>query len=367
MIFAVISDTHLPERVEASYRHLQALINAHPEIARIVINGDLLGIFSAGKGYHSKEQLNAWLEAASPGFFSKYKGQTTEELTRLFLTERFAWLISILKKFNALRPVIFNLGNHESEKHFLLFQELKFLTGNNELPRIDQDTLMNIYNQFEGELARLESDTPFRYIRRKHLVIDDTLILGIPGVHHATDANDELCAEQEKVTSKLCALASHDLHRVSKLIIFNHTQGSFDSETGKFNTASKTLKNFMGKLPQNITQKVYVQSHNHFSYTHFQKHGDFVYVLNNAGIHGGAFNLLCVDSFGVGVYDAYPEMELIRLARNEDFSKAKGELELAGRSYPDPNVICKRESNQELPTPISLDELKARIRGNYSA
>ena len=78
----------------------------------------------------------------------------------------------------------------------------------------------------------------------------------------------------------------------SKEFIIDCEVIGYDKKTGKFDCASPSLKNFMMNLPSNITKKIFVQSHNHWSYTQFMNHSGFDYVVNNAGLHAGLFNLI---------------------------------------------------------------------------
>ena len=52
MMHAVISDTHSPRTINKALKHLKILSESHPDLDSVVINGDLLGIFS---------YINLWL------------------------------------------------------------------------------------------------------------------------------------------------------------------------------------------------------------------------------------------------------------------------------------------------------------------
>ncbi len=362
MIIAVISDTHTPECIEKAFTKLQELTKKHSEISTVAINGDLLGIFSV-KEEISKEKRADLLQEVAPLFTAKFSGEITPELGLIYIKERYDWVINILKKFKGIIPVIFNLGNHESEKHFLVIQELKFLTGH-DVPRLDSDQLMAIFKEFESELQIMESNGNFNYIRNKHLIIDKTMILGIPGISHDTVGNDEFSLAQEAHTRGLVNAALKDLDKVSQIIILNHTQGDTNKQTGIHNSSSKSLKEFMNNIPMHILQSVYIQSHNHFLYSHFQKHHGFHYLLNNAGIHNGRFNLLSINSLGVQAYDVAEVLTPLML--NENFSNLKDEEARIARSYKDPKPILSRMSGSnesEFKMSPELIELKKKVMG----
>ena len=96
MINIIISDTHSPQCINKSFNYCKDLLKKHPYIDAIVINGDLLGIFSmASSTIHrgktiSKEELNSYLEEAAPFFYNKFKetGNITESMVLLYFKER---------------------------------------------------------------------------------------------------------------------------------------------------------------------------------------------------------------------------------------------------------------------------------------
>ena len=126
-----------------------------------------------------------------------------------------------------------------------------------------------IFYAFEQKLYEMEKTHQFRYIRDNHLILGNTLVMGIPGESHCTEGDQYQSVIQEKKTEKLIAKATPDLGKVSSIIIYNHTQGDYDKDTGRFHTASPALKKFMKSLPMHLTMRLFVQSHNHWSHTQF--------------------------------------------------------------------------------------------------
>lgn len=293
----VISDTHAPQTLQAAYEHAKGILpSAQPDA--IVLNGDLLGIFSMGRstaheGPLTEKEKLAYLAAAAPQFLAKLQEtqQLTPELALAYVAERYDWCYDAIKRFTTLHPTIFNLGNHESKEHFLVFQELPFLIGQ-QAPRLPDEALKRIFTLFELKLHALEAHGNFTYLRHRPLLVDGTLILGIPGESHATTGPEPAAAIQEAKTEELIALATPILDQAERLIIYNHTQGNYDQRTGNFQPASPALKRFLAALPPGITQRVWVQSHNHWNYTQHLHTNDIHYILNNAGLHKGIYNLI---------------------------------------------------------------------------
>lgn len=356
MHFALISDTHAPSCIEKAYYHFKGFVEKNPEVHVVAINGDLLGIFSMTKSnlYRNsripQEVLNGFLRQTAPRFYKTFKriGTVTPEMVGLYFMERYDWCIKTLVNFLKIRPCIFNLGNHESEYHFLATSEIPFLTGcdHSVVQKADQTKLFEIYKQFEAKLRHLETSKRFFYIGNKHIVLGDTMVLGIPGKNHATDGGDVLSEIQEEATKKLIHLARGDLHKVKNVLVLNHTQGNYDSELGKFETASHSLKVFLQGLPKHITQRVYVQSHNHWNYTQFMRHGGIHYIMNNAGLHGGIYNLITLEPDNLEVYDVDPnDREIRRVKLCVDFPAGQSREEQMARYYDDVAPIAARRTH----------------------
>ena len=351
----IISDTHSPKCIEKALSYSKEIVQKIPEMDYIIINGDLLGIFSMTSSCLHKhaditiKEKDEYLKSAAVNFYNKYKEVKviSPEMVLEYVEERYQWCISILKRFTEIKETIFNLGNHESSLHFLVLQELSFLTGCNPniISQVDKNKLLEIFNNFEKELYALEENENFKYIRNNSFIKNDTLIMGIPGESHSTVGDDYNSKKQEEKTQEIIKQVSSMLEKVKAIIIYNHTQGNYDSNVGKFESASKSLKEFMQNLPTNIKTRIFVQSHNHWDYTQFMFHNNFYFVMNNAGLHNGIFNLLDFDENEVQCYDADPtNKKAVKLKLSKDFSSVSSSEEIIARYYPEPEYVKIRKS-----------------------
>lgn len=333
----IVSDTHAPTTVKAIINHLK---KKPIDVDAIVINGDLLGIFSMDKSsVHrkkpmSKEHIEEYLMLGAPKFYQEFKkkGKLDEALALAYVKERYEWCFETIKNFAEMKKTIFNLGNHESRHHFLVLQELPFLLGLH-APRLKDEDLMKIYTLFELRLSLLEKSHDFVYIRNKPLLIDKTLILGIPGESHGTTGQEKESLIQEEKTKQLILQCKPLLKSINRIIIYNHTQGDYNRSLGVFKPASPSLKKFMGELPEHIKERIFVQSHNHWNYTQFLKSDGFHFILNNAGLHEGIFNLLDVNK-GISVFDIQAGFEeLVEVHAVVPTSPPKGDTGTIKRHY----------------------------------
>ncbi len=346
----IISDTHSPYCINKIYKSVSDIITK-TKIDKIVINGDLLGIFSMAKSkIHQKvplnmQILNAYLKDAAPNFYEQYSKTKiiTEDLVVGYVKERYDWCYNIIEKFNSLCPTYFNMGNHESPYHFLVLQEISFLTQNNSrVPsNIDHEKLKPIFDEFESKLENLEKNTEFKYLRHNVIVDGNTIIIGIPGENHATSGSDPLSVLQENKTKEKIELARNDVNHAFNIIIYNHTQGSYDRETGNFECASISLKEFMHNLPINIFNKVFVQSHNHWGHTQYLKNKDFEYILNNAGLHNGIYNIIDINQ-KVTCFDVDSNTNEITKLEIAKPSEPISREDIIKRNYPNHEQISKR-------------------------
>jgi len=339
----VISDTHSPFFILKIYHHLRSNL-LYKNVDAIVINGDLLGTFSISKSSKYKkstldnEEYLKHLQEGAPAFFSKIKGsfEITQELVEDYVKERYNWCLSILIKFSKLRKTIFNCGNHESEHQMLVLNEISSLIGDF---HVDIPKLKKYAREFDRNLLELEKKADFHYLRHEPLVLNNTLILGIPGESH-----DPFSKVQEKKTIELLKKAKEKLINVNFLIIYNHTHGNYDRETGAFWCSSPSLDEFMNNLPSNIVRKIFVQSHNHWSYSKFINYKNFSILMNNAGLHNGLYNLIDFTALRVECKDLDSSRNTtLDLKQNNDFSPIKDELDLIKRFYNDPEYILRRK------------------------
>jgi hypothetical protein len=338
----LISDTHAPHCVENTLKYLDEIKAEHPDLEMVVINGDLLGIFSLTGSIHkdynpTNEQLKEYLKQCAPRFASKFSGTLTPQLAAEFVAERYEWCLNILRKFSEKIFTVFNMGNHESPHQGLVLQELNFLLGMN--APIDGRIVEQIYPQFEAQLKKLEN---FKYLRNEPFVHNQTILMGIPGESHS--AEDPI---QEAKTKIIIKKTKELLPYAMSLVIYNHTQGEYTKETGVFQSASPSLRNFIKELPINIFTKVFVQSHNHWSYTQFRKQENVHYILNNAGLHNGICNIINVTP-EVMCFDVYPQNKQITpLTLTNDSSVVEKE-ELIKRNYSNPSMVLDRKKNMRL-------------------
>lgn len=365
---AIISDTHSPSMIDKALKHLQKIAPNHPDMDAIVINGDMLGIFSMEKSnLHKRKEISSaelmnYLKEAAPKFYSQYNKtkQITSAMATDYALERYDWCVETLKKFSKINTTIFNMGNHESPLQFLVMQELPFLTGQYvELSPNDNQLLNQIFEAFESKLYEMEKTHNFKYIRDNHHMIKNTLILGIPGESHSTIGNDPHSIVQEEKTKKLIEKAREDLDKAHSIIIYNHTQGNYNRDTGSFIPASNSLNQFMNELPNNIKQKIFIQSHNHWSHTQFIKNDDFHFILNNAGLHDGIFNIISFDSLNVDCYDIDPTEDMMtRLNLADGKISVKNEEERILRNYPNTEMILARKQKQSQSQEISQQPIQ---------
>ena len=343
----IISDTHAPLCINQAFDHAKEI-----DADAIVINGDLLGVFSMSssnlhkeKGLTQEDLIN-YLKSCAPNFFEKLSNinQLTKEMVLEYVQERYDWCINILKKFSKINKTIFNMGNHESKHHFLVLQELSFLLNidHSQVPRIDTKDLEEIFVNFEKQLYEMENTHNFKYIRDNVLVTNNTLVIGIPGESHSPVGLDSASLAQEKKTLKIIEKAKKNLPYVFSVIIYHHTQGDYNQETGNFQPLSDSLRSFMKSLPVNIFKKVFVQSHNHWAYTQFIKNDDWHIVMNNAGLHGGIFNVLDLTD-GVECFDADPIKKKLMKLKSSAPCKVTNKKELIARYYENPEIILKRK------------------------
>ena len=323
----------------------------------------------------TKKDIDNYLKEAAPNFYKNHKNkELTENGVVEYLDERYDQVIQILKSFSSIKKTIFNLGNHESKHHFLVFQELAFLTSK-EIPRIPDERLDASFKLFESKLEELEKTNDFKHISNGHLVENGTIILGIPGMSHATEGNDPYSIIQEEHTRNLINNMILDLKDAHSIVIYNHTQGNYDKNTGKYKPASESVNKLLANLPSNIKQKIFVQSHNHWAHTQFIKDKGTHFILNNAGLHDGIFNMISFNSLGVECYDVDPNTKnTTKLMLSTQQKNVESDVELISRFYPDPNIVLARKGNKKekqkqdnnsinVLDPQKVGELKKKIFG----
>jgi len=361
----IISDTHAPCCIEKIQSYLNEVLKQHTDVDAIVINGDLLGIFSMDKSSLHKgkdlstEELDNYLKAAAPKFYNEFKrtGSITADMIKEYVEERYEWAYDRIFEFSKLKKTIFNMGNHESPLHFLVLEEIPFLTGcdPNIIKSIDKKELNIIFELFESKLQKLEQEGNFKYIRNDVYVDEDTLIVGIPGESHATEGQDFFSQKQEEKTKELIEKAKTHLSKVSNIIIYNHTQGKYNHTTGEFNTASKSLREFMHNIPPNVLRRVFVQSHNHWPHSQFMINNGFNILLNNAGLHDGIFNLISFDMLNIEAHDIdSTNKRTTKMKIGTESKPFKNDEELLARYYPNPKAVIARNEAYALLNTLTI-------------
>jgi hypothetical protein len=306
----IISDTHAPNIIQDIYVDVRDRIISEYNPDAIVINGDLLGVFSMqSSSVHkvmpaTRQDKEYYLQLAAPNWYAKHgiPKLLTQEIVLSYVKERYIWVVNTLKKFSELQHTIWNMGNHESPHHFLVLQELPFLLDIEIGFHVSDAHLNKIFVSHEQSLAMLEITHKFTYIRNKPYVDGDVLFMPIPGESHDAVGKHFAAQKQEEKTKELIAQVTTHLNDITDIVIYNHTQGDYDKTTGTFQPASPAIKQFLAKLPKHLQHIIWVQSHNHWSYTQFLKQDRYHYVLNNAGMHGGIYNILDINKT-ITVYD----------------------------------------------------------------
>jgi len=74
-------------------------------------------------------------------------------------------------------------------------------------------------------------------------------------------------------------------------------------------------------------------------------HNNFYYIMNNAGLHNGIFNILDFDEKEVQCYDADPtNKKAVKLKLSKEFPNISQPGEIIARHYPDPEYVKIRKS-----------------------
>lgn len=355
---AIISDTHSNKWTLKAYNSMLGL-REKLQLDSVVYNGDLIGHFSLAKSNPhrnmriSQEELDTYLEQAAPLFYKEWKqtGTITSNMVYEFVGERYSWIVKFLKQSSKEIKTIWNLGNHESKHFFLVLHEIPFLTGcdTNVIENVNHDILEKIYDMYLEKIKDLERTHNFHYIGDKHVILDNTMIIGIPGQSHGTVGRDKESVIQEEETKRILDAACEELGSVENVLIYNHTQGNYMREHSLYQPASNAAKEFMKHIPATVQNKIFVQSHNHWSYTQVLQPKEFVFILNNAGLHGGIYNIIDVTKQGVKVLDVDPYHEQVTKLKisseyGPDFA---GEREKVLRNYPDAAKVLARKTRYQ--------------------
>lgn len=353
MRFAVISDTHSNRFTYKAYEHLLEYKD-RLQLDFVLFNGDIIGHFSLAKStvhrHQNKipsEQIEDYLREAAPNFYDSWRDQEeiTKQLLYEYVGERYSWIYTFLKQSSKQIKTVWNLGNHESKHYYLVLQELPFLTqlGNEAVQALDRRILDKIYDLYEESMVKLEEKEDFHYIRNKPLRIGKTLFIGIPGESHIADGNDDPGGVQEAKTKSVLSQAEQYIDSVDKIIICNHTQAKYNAKYSFLQPASPSAKEFIDEYKE-VKEIVWIQSHNHWSYTQFMKYKEVSYILNNAGLHDGIYNIVDTQN-EVSVYDVSPEDdEIQKLFCTDTFGEEFQDEQIKiARNYSDPKSILARK------------------------
>ena len=163
MIHVIISDTHAPFCLENAKDYAQQVVAKIPEVDAIVVNGDILGIFSMSSSSEHKgreiteAQRSKYLSEAAPRFYQTihHDHEVYEGLILSYVQERYDWCVEKLMEFSNVKKTIFNIGNHESAEHFLVLNELTFLTDidPSTIHSVSQEKLLAIFRDFENGIG----------------------------------------------------------------------------------------------------------------------------------------------------------------------------------------------------------------------
>lgn len=355
---AIISDTHSNKWTNKAYESLKKYKDKL-QIDSVVYNGDLIGHFSLAKSnphrntHISRSELDNYLMEAAPNFYKQWKSTNniTKSMVYEFVGERYSWIVKFLKKSSKELKTIWNLGNHESKHHFLVLNEIPFLTGcsHDVIQNIDDAILNKIYDLYLNKIKELEKTHDFHYIGDKHIILDETMLIGIPGQSHGTVGRQKESVIQEEETKRILNNAKKELENVQNVIIYNHTQGNYLREHSLYQPASKAAKDFMKQIPDTINHKIFVQSHNHWSYTQVLQPKHFLFILNNAGLHGGIYNIIDVTKESVKVLDVDPYHDKVtKLKISSEYGpEFAGEKEKVLRNYPDEKIVLARKTRYQ--------------------
>jgi len=354
MRFAVISDTHSNRFTYKAYEHMLSYKD-RLQLDFVLFNGDIIGHFSLAKSQVHKyqqripdERIEDYLREAAPRFYDELreKDEVTKQLLYEYVGERYSWIYTFLKQSSKNIPTLWNLGNHESKHHYLVLQELPFLTqlGEKAIQALDRNVLHKIYDLYEDSMKKLEAQEDFHYIRNKPVTMGKTMLVGIPGESHSTTGTDDKSRIQENKTEKILGRVEENIDDVDKIIICNHTQSTYNQKYSYLKPASESAKQFVEKY-KDKKEIVWIQSHNHWSYTQFMKYQDVTYILNNAGLHDGIYNIIDIQE-DINVYDVSPEDdEIQKLFQTDVFGEEfQNEAKKISRNYSDPKAILQRKN-----------------------
>ena len=358
MRLAIISDTNTSEALDKVYNYFITFATEY-KIDGVVINGDILGIFNAKQEYGQKvEDYTSFFKSAAPytcenliNVIQKVKqGKELDQegLVQLsnyiddYIDERYMFVIHSLRKFSKICKVYFNLGNHESPLHDYLIQELSFVFG------IEKDMINKIINQtnernhfesFKTKLKQMENEENFVFISQKVVLENGVLITGIPGLHIESHLNDEKSSAQENVTKSTLDEVKKNMIKAKALLIFNHVEGKINSSPFLLQPSSESMTDFLDNTSSTIP-KLFCQSNSSFKTTHFYKKNVWYYLLNNAGVNNGLFNVIDIIE-NIICYDIDPNLGQITKLTEYDLDNVEYHqpVERLKLNYPNAEVI----------------------------
>ena len=323
MRLAVISDTNTAESFEKIYSYFKSFSIKY-KVDGVVVNGDILGIFNA-KDEKNKplEDFSKVFQNAAPYTSGKLieaiqkikQGQELDQKSLIelseslkdYIDERYMFVIHSLRKLSQICKVYFNLGNHESPLHDYMLHELSLVFG------LEKEMLNKILyqskerNHFEIFKNKLKEINNFKLISQKAILEKDILIAGIPGLYD-DDLDQEKSISQENITKSTLNEVSKKMVKARAILIFNHIENKTNSKPFLLEPKSNLMKEFL-KKKSNIP-KLFCQSNDTFKTTHFYIHNEWYYLLNNAGINNGLFNVIDITN-EIICYDIDPTLDQI--------------------------------------------------------
>lgn len=365
MRIALISDSHTKENIEIILEYLRKKAFSW-KIKLIIINGDILGENEVRETYgykYNKKLFHASLDKdkvlkeicsgnydALKEFAKLYEQGIKDEKAELefskqimeYVTTRYNYLFNILTKFSTIAKTYFNVGTYESPLQYNVLKELAFLLDIKE-PYIRRIALLSNYREiFKEFLVRIKDPKlkKLKYIGGTTSLEGDVLITGIPGLNPSSRQEDKLSEFQEKITSDLMNTIRRQLSYTNKLIMLNQTQGRLRKDPFAFRPSSYSVRSFIEEVKGKLRQKVFVQSYHHFMTTHFYFASEFYFLLNNAAVNNGLFNILDL-STKVHCYDVDPSKDRVKKLKPYNHN-------LVDYSTPEERLALNYEDSKEI-------------------
>ena len=338
MRIVVISDSHTRKQ---TYKVLSYLKKKSWKIDLILLNGDLLGVNEIrdgyGHGYNKKLFLagldrTAMLAEISDIDFSDFKayyeqGYSDEsreiefaKQIKQYIEERYEYLAKTVNAFSEISKTYFNLGVYESPLHYKALSELAFLLDMDEsfIRKVAMLTdYRDIFKSFPAKLSNKAS-----YIGGSTKIIGTTLVAGIPGLNPSSGSSDSVSEFQERMIKDLIKTVQRRLSYAKRLIILSPIQGKLRRDPFTFRPGSLAVRKFIESMRGKLRQKIFIQSYYHMMTTHFYTATEFHFMLNNASVNNGLFNMLDVGR-DITCFDVDPNIDKVRRLKTYNYNLAE--------------------------------------------